>query len=101
MRTRPTALAWIDPEVSNAPNWDAAQVKRLARRLGYALVWPVPHPTIPLIDQIRTADVDAIVMPTPAHLDARTLDLVMHLADVETACPRLSFARWNASGARA
>lgn len=101
MRTRPTALAWIDPEVSTAPNWDAAQVKRLARHLGYALIWPVPHRTIPLIDQLRTADVDAIVMPTPAHLDARTLDLVMHLADIETACPRLSFARWNASGARA
>ncbi|NKY54214.1 hypothetical protein [Nocardia vermiculata] len=98
MRARPTALAWIDPDVSTAPGWDVAQVKRLARRLGYTLLWPGTTGTIPLLDQVRTADVDALVMPTPAHLDALTLDRIMQLADVETACPRLSFARWAGGG---
>lgn len=100
MRAVPTALAWIDPEVSTAPGWDAAQVRRLARHLGYTLTWPSAGRTVPLIDQIRTADVDAVVLPTPAHLDALTLNHVMNLVDVETACPRLSFARWTATGAR-
>ncbi|WP_227979542.1 hypothetical protein [Nocardia spumae] len=101
MRAHPTALAWIDPELSTAPSWDAAQLKRLARQLGYALVWPVTNRTVPVIDQIRTADVDAVVMPAPAHLDALTLDRVMHLVDIETVCPRMSFARWTAIGANA
>ena len=101
MRAVPTALAWIDPEVSTTPGWDAAQVRRLARHLGYALTWPVATRTVPLIDQIRTADVDAVLLPAPDHLDALTLNHVMHLVDVETACPRLSFARWTPLGARA
>ncbi|MEV5651822.1 hypothetical protein AB0L57_26550 [Nocardia sp. NPDC052254] len=101
MRAHPTAMAWIDPEISTAPVWDAAQVRRLARHLGYALTWPVQTRTVPLIDQIRTADVDAVVLPAPDHLDALTLNLVMHLAGVEIACPRLSFARWTPIGGRA
>ncbi|NKY88360.1 hypothetical protein [Nocardia veterana] len=101
MRNQPTALAWIDPEMTTSPAWDAAQLRRLARRLGYVLLWPTSVPTVPLIDQVRTADVDAILMPTPAHLDALMLDRLMHLVDIETARPRMSFARWTAIGAGA
>ncbi|AHH21771.1 hypothetical protein NONO_c70100 [Nocardia nova SH22a] len=96
MRAHPTALAWIDPEISTAPDWEAAQIARLARHLGYALTWPVVTRTVPLIDQIRSADIDALVLPAPNHLDALTLNLAMHLVDVETVCPRMSFARWRA-----
>ncbi|AXK87914.1 hypothetical protein DXT66_21875 [Nocardia farcinica] len=35
------ALGWIDPS-SPTSAWDAAQVRRLARRLGYALHWADP-----------------------------------------------------------
>ncbi|WP_433621737.1 hypothetical protein [Nocardia sp. CA-120079] len=94
MRARPTALGWIDSAVSEAPHWDAALVRRLARRLGYLLVWPSDSSVLPLVDQVRAADVDAVIMPSPGHLDAITLHAVMCIVDIETATPRMSFARW-------
>lgn len=66
MRPRPTALGWIDPVVTGMPEWDAAQVRRLARRLGYALVWPPDITLVPLVDQVRGADVDAVITPVAA-----------------------------------
>ncbi|ATL68658.1 hypothetical protein [Nocardia terpenica] len=72
MRAQPTAFGWIDTAVSIAPEWEAAQVRRLA------------------------ADVDAVITPAPPHLDVIMLHSVMCIADVETACPRMSFARWAA-----
>ncbi|TLF72849.1 hypothetical protein FEK34_27875 [Nocardia cyriacigeorgica] len=99
MRHQPTALAWIDPDASRATEWEAAQVHRLARRLGYVLVWPRDYSPLPLSEQVRTADVDALITPTPDHLDPIRLNAVMHFADVEIVCPRLSFARWSTIGA--
>ncbi|MBF6170059.1 hypothetical protein [Nocardia blacklockiae] len=94
MRYRPTALGWVDPDVSTAPVWDRAQVGRLARRLGYLIVWPEPS-LIPLIDQVRSADVDAVITLSPAHLTPLTLNGLMNITDVETLSPRLTFARWS------
>nr|WP_306070651.1 hypothetical protein [Nocardia cyriacigeorgica] len=99
MRHQPTALAWIHPDVSRAPEWEAAQLQRLARRLGYVLVWPRHCSSLPLSEQVRNADVDALVIPTPDHIDPIVLNAVMYFADVEIACPRLSFARWSIIGA--
>lgn len=96
MRPLPTALGWIDPVVTGMPEWDAAQVRRLARRLGYALVWPPDITLVPLVDQVRGADVDAVIMPSPLHMDVLMLHAVMCVADVETVAPRMSFARWTA-----
>lgn len=45
-------------------------------------------------DQVRTADVDAVIVPSASHLDPLTLNSLMGLADVEAVLPRLSFARW-------
>jgi hypothetical protein len=98
MRAWPTALGWVDPAVTVAPQWDTAQVRRLARHLGYALVWPPDVMLVPLVDQVRSADVDAVITPSPGHLDAIQLHAVMCVADVETATPRMSFARWTAMG---
>jgi hypothetical protein len=94
MRIQPTAFAWIDDEISTAPDWDAAQVRRLARHLGYELVWPAEDWLIPLVDQVRAADVDAVITPSVDHLGVMSLNALMHVANVETACPRMSFARW-------
>ncbi|WP_024800631.1 hypothetical protein [Nocardia sp. BMG51109] len=94
MRYRPTALCWIDPDVSRRPEWDAAQVRRLARQLGYVLLQPADDTLMPLVDQIRAADVDAVIAPAPDHFDVVGLYAVMCIVDVETACPRMSFARW-------
>ncbi|MGW4770796.1 hypothetical protein ACWEO2_22490 [Nocardia sp. NPDC004278] len=96
MRAQPTAFAWIDPAVTTASDWDHAQVRRLARQLGFVLVWPPEITLLPLVDQVRAADVDAVISPSPEHLDVITLHAVMCIADVETACPRISFARWAA-----
>ncbi|WP_232236266.1 hypothetical protein [Nocardia sp. BMG51109] len=84
--------------------WDAAQVRRLARRLGSVLVWPPETSLIPLVDQVRAAGVDAVITPAPNHLDVMTMHAVMCVADVETVSPRMSFARWATvppQGARA
>ncbi|MBF6324512.1 hypothetical protein [Nocardia cyriacigeorgica] len=98
MRARPTALAWIDSEISTAPEWDAAQVQRLARRLGFDLVFPAERSALPLAEQVRSADVDAVIVAASSHIDPLTMDAIMHICDVEFVCPRLSFARWTVVG---
>lgn len=94
MRFEPTALAWINPETSIAPEWDRARIQRLARHLGYTLTWPRIESVLPLVDQVRAAEVDIVITPAPNHLDAITLNAIMSVVDVETVCPRLTFARW-------
>ncbi len=94
----PVALGWIDYDRSRAPGWDAAQMRRLARRLGYRLVWPASASVLPLVDQVRDADADAVLLPAPDHVGVLELDDLMHVVDVETVCPRLSFARWSITG---
>lgn len=97
MRRNPTALGWIDPG-SAAADWHRAQVQRLARTLGYELVWADVAAVIPLVDQARVADVDVMIVPAPDHLDALTLNSLLSVVGVESACPRLSFARWAEVG---
>ncbi|WP_369801730.1 hypothetical protein [Nocardia sp. BMG51109] len=72
----------------------------MARRLGFVLIWP-DEGSIRLVDHVRAADVDAVLMPAPGHLDAFELNAILHFADIETACPRMSFGRWAALGAGA
>lgn len=99
MRYRPTALGYVDLDVTTSLEWDRAQVQRLARHLGYLVIWPEISSVLPLFDQVRAADVDAVVIPGPDHLGPLELNRVMDIADVETVLPRLSFARWSISGA--
>ncbi|MGW5385373.1 hypothetical protein [Nocardia sp. NPDC003963] len=95
MRNRPTALGYVDLDISTSPAWDRAQVRRLARHLGYLVIWPGVASVLPLFDQVRAAEVDAVVIPGPHHLGPLELNRVMDVADVETVLPRLSFARWS------
>lgn len=90
---RPIALGWIHPEAT-AADWDTAQVRRLASRLGYRLVWAPETSRIPLADQVRELGAEAVIAPSTAHFDLLTLNAVMTVVDVETVLPRLSFARW-------
>ncbi|RDI48238.1 hypothetical protein [Nocardia mexicana] len=94
MRTHPTAFAWVDLAVSPWSELDNARIRRLARQLGYRLYWPRPS-VLPLVDQIRAADVDAVIAPSPTHFDVIQLHALMCVVDVETAEPRMSFARWT------
>ncbi|NKY89160.1 hypothetical protein [Nocardia veterana] len=82
--------------VTAAVEWDAAQVIRLARRLGYGLLWPPEDTLLPVVDQVRSTGVDVVITPSPSHLDVLELHAIMCVADVETVCPRMSFARWSA-----
>lgn len=80
-------LGWIDP-CSPTLEWDTAQVRRLARRLGYPLRFADPTSVLGLVEQVESS----------AHVDAVTLDRLMSVADVECAAPRASFGRWPALG---
>ncbi len=94
----PIAFGWVDDDVSPAPDWDRAQVSRLARRLGYRLVWSGIRSVLPVADQVRNAAADVVITPAPEHLGPLELNRVMDIADVETVLPRLSFARWSPAG---
>ncbi|MGW4328491.1 hypothetical protein ACWEKR_21620 [Nocardia sp. NPDC004573] len=87
------AIGWIDP-CSPIPEWDAAQVRRLARRLGYALHWADTSSVLGLVEQVTAYGVDVVLLPSSAHIDAVTLDRLMVVVDVECAAPRASFGRW-------
>ncbi len=93
MRHRPTALGWINYEITTSPNWDRARVRQLAHRLGYTLLWAPTDSVLDISDIIRAADVDAIITPTRVHLGATALDRATHLCDVEIVSPRTSFIR--------
>ncbi|MFD4402358.1 hypothetical protein ACFWPH_06290 [Nocardia sp. NPDC058499] len=95
---RPIAFGWVDDDVSAAPEWDRAQVRRLADRLGYRIIWPDVRSVLSVADQARNSGVDVVILPAPDHLGALELNRVMDVADVETVIPRLSFARWYAAG---
>ncbi|MBF6345549.1 hypothetical protein [Nocardia cyriacigeorgica] len=92
------ALGWIDPS-SPIPEWDAAQIRRLARRLDYPLRW-ADSPWLGLVEQVESCGADVVIVPSAAHIDAVTLNRVMAVADVECAAPRASFARWTPLGGR-
>lgn len=100
MRDEPTAMGWIDPDLSTAWDWECAQVRRLARELGYRLVWPQENSVTPLVDQVRSAEVDAVLTPAPDHLDALMFHAIMCIAEVHTVCPALRFDRWALPTAR-
>jgi hypothetical protein len=91
------AIGWIDP-CSPTPEWDAAQVRRLARRLGYTLRWADSGSVLGLVEQITACGTDVVLLPSSAHVDAVTLDRLMAVVDVECAAPRASFGRWAVVG---
>lgn len=94
----PIAFGWVDDDMSTAPGWDRAQVSRLARHLGYCIVWPDEYSVLALADQARNAGADVVILPAPDHLGPLTLNRIMEVADVETVSPRLSFSRWSSAG---
>ncbi|MGV9408688.1 hypothetical protein ACWDOP_02140 [Nocardia sp. NPDC003693] len=94
MRREPTALGYVNDDVTAAVGWDEAQCRRLARRLGYQLIWVPGYCVLGLVETVRGADVDAVIVPSSAHLDELTLDRLMHCCDVETVAPRRTYARY-------
>jgi len=91
------ALGWIDP-TSPTQEWDRAQVRRLARRLGFRLAWADPNSLLGLAEQVESGGVDVVLMPSSGHIDAVTMNRVLCTADIECAAPRMSFDRWSLIG---
>ncbi|WP_067855801.1 hypothetical protein [Nocardia shimofusensis] len=91
------ALGWLDPSSPTA-EWDSAQVRRLARQLGYSLRWADAGSMTSLLDQALSSGADAVLLPSTGHLDASTLERVMAVVDIECAAPRVSLNRWSAIG---
>ncbi|WP_280241676.1 hypothetical protein [Nocardia abscessus] len=91
------ALGWVDP-CSPTTEWDIAQVRRLARRLGYALRWANLASALGLAEQVEASGTEVVLLSSSAHVDLVTLDRLMSVADVECAAPRASFGRWPALG---
>ncbi|WP_040837137.1 hypothetical protein [Nocardia brevicatena] len=87
------AFGWIDYNISRAPESDRDRIHRLADQLGYRLVWPCERSVLRVVDQVRNAGADLVILPAPDHLSTLELNAVMDIADVETVVPRLSFAR--------
>ncbi|WP_040795922.1 hypothetical protein [Nocardia higoensis] len=91
------ALGWMDPS-SPTVEWDSAQVRRLARQLGYSLRWADSGSMSSLLDQAMSSGADVVLLPSTGHLDESTLERVMAFIDVECAAPRVSLNRWSAIG---
>ncbi|WP_280420150.1 hypothetical protein [Nocardia carnea] len=89
------AFGWIDYDISRAPESDRDRIRRLADQLGYRLVWPCERSALRVVDQVRNAEADLLILPAPGHLSPLELNEVLDIADVETVLPRLSFARWT------
>ncbi|MGI5216767.1 hypothetical protein [Nocardia sp. CA-290969] len=89
------AFGWIDYDISRAPESDRDRIRRLADQLGYRLVWPCERSVLRVVDQVRNAEADLLILPAPGHLSPLELNEVLDIADVETVLPRLSFARWT------
>ncbi|WP_040826973.1 hypothetical protein [Nocardia jiangxiensis] len=93
MRKVPTAFGIVAPD-SDAHKWHWAQIHRLAKHLGYAVIWQPDDSVIPLADQARKADVDIAIVASPDHLGPLELNSLMAVVDVESVVPRLTFSRW-------
>lgn len=89
------AFGWIAYDISRTPGSDRDRIRRLAGQLGYRLVWPCERSVLRVVDQVRNAEADLLILPAPGHLSPFELNEVLHIADVETVLPRLSFARWT------
>lgn len=91
------AIGWIDP-CSPTPEWDYAQIRRLAKRLGYALRWADLDSPLTLVEQAESSGAKAVLLSSSAHVDVVTLDRLMAFADVECAAPRASFGCYSPVG---
>ncbi|MFD0365851.1 hypothetical protein ACFQZZ_30810 [Nocardia sp. GCM10030253] len=102
MRARPTAIGYLRRDVSGfSQSWDEIQIRSVAKRLGYDLAKTVvfgretDSPESRLLNVIRTIDVDAVIVPSAAHLGGAIPDPLVQACDVVTVSPENTYARWS------
>lgn len=103
MRIRPTALGYLRTDVSGvAQLWDEAQIRGLAKRLGYDFSGMVVFdprterpPLARLRAQLTRLDAEAVITSSTAHFDDdRALADLVRTVDVITVNPENTYARW-------
>ncbi|BDU09156.1 hypothetical protein IU440_11780 [Nocardia cyriacigeorgica] len=95
------AVGYVRTDLSGAAaEFDRAQIIIRAARLGYVLIGDVlehtaatAHRTEHLLAVIYTHRAEAVIVPTLAHLDKATFDLVLPGADIITTQPYETYAR--------
>ncbi|WP_330252109.1 hypothetical protein OG874_39380 [Nocardia sp. NBC_00565] len=99
MRPTPTAIGFIHRDISGSSQaWDTAQIRKLAKRLGYDIAEIVlldstaTHIVAALREVIRDTEAEAVIMPNLAHLDNQPAALV-RVCDVITVNPVETYDR--------
>ncbi|MRH90577.1 hypothetical protein GFY24_24570 [Nocardia sp. SYP-A9097] len=102
MRHQPAAIGFLRHDVSRAQQrWDQAQMRHLARRLGYDLCRTLVcgPATAELMEEVRAAisqtEADAVITPSLDHFDGAVPDPLVQVADVITVSPENTYARWR------
>ncbi|MEU7768402.1 hypothetical protein AB0B25_25280 [Nocardia sp. NPDC049190] len=100
MRAKPPALGYLRKDVSGVSQaWDEAQIRSLAKRLGYELAKTVTFgagtdgPVGRLVDVVRDLDVDAVISPGLRHFDDAVPDELVQVCDLITVTPKSTFSR--------
>ncbi|WP_067529434.1 hypothetical protein [Nocardia uniformis] len=97
----PTAVGYLRADVSGARQpWDELQSRSLAKRLGYTVAKTIvfgPHTDDPvrrLINVVRAAQAEAVVVPGLDHFDGRVPDALVAVVDVIAVDTGDIYVRW-------
>lgn len=100
VRAKPPALGYLRKDVSGVSQaWDEAQLRSLAKRLGYELSKTVTfgagtdEPVDRLIDAVRAGAVDAVISPGLHHFDGAVPEELVEVCDLITVTPQQTFSR--------
>ncbi|WP_067563656.1 hypothetical protein [Nocardia acidivorans] len=102
MQHQPAAIGFLRHDVSGThQRWDQAQMRQLARRLGYDLCRTLVYgpETSEILEEVRDAisqnEADAVITPSLEHFDGEIPDPLVQVADVITVTPENTYARWR------
>lgn len=97
----PPAIGYLRKDVSGAhQQWDEAQMRSLAKRLGYRLTKTVTfgaqtdNPLQRLMNVIENVAAEAVLTPSLTHFGGEIPDVLVKAADVITVQPETTYARW-------
>lgn len=100
MRAKPPALGYLRKDVSGvSQDWDEAQMRSLAKRLGYELCKTVTFgagtdaPVDRLVDVVRTFGVDAVIAPGLHHFGNAVPAELVEACDLITVTPQQTYSR--------
>ncbi|MBF6169911.1 hypothetical protein [Nocardia blacklockiae] len=96
------ALGYLRTDISRQrQQWDEAQIRSLARRLGYNLCKTIAfsHRTDDPLGQLARAvaglRAEAVLVPSADHFDCGTIpEELIRITDVITITPQHTYARW-------